>query len=73
MTWTSAFGRACAVLLRTIVRWLALTRINPNVLTFMSRGFATMVVRMAFDTTTVTGGDSPSAKKLQHVEASPPQ
>src|SRR6266571_5366402 len=23
MTWTSAFGRACAVLLRTIVRWLA--------------------------------------------------
>src|SRR5438309_10640699 len=35
MTWTSAFGRACAVLLRTIVRWLALTKINPNVLTFM--------------------------------------
>src|SRR5262244_2251632 len=35
MTWTSAFGRACAVLLRTIVRWLALTRISPNVLTFM--------------------------------------
>src|ERR1043166_3607579 len=35
MTWTSAFGRGCAVLLRTIVRWLALTRINPNVLTFM--------------------------------------
>src|SRR5712691_9102261 len=35
MTWTSAFGRTCAVLLRTIVRWLALTRINPNLLTFM--------------------------------------
>src|SRR5438128_828514 len=35
MTWTSAFGRACAILLRTIVRWLALTKINPNVLTFM--------------------------------------
>src|SRR5436189_1770206 len=35
MTWTSAFGRACAVLLRTIVRWLALTKVNPNVLTFM--------------------------------------
>jgi CDP-diacylglycerol--glycerol-3-phosphate 3-phosphatidyltransferase len=35
VTWTSAFGRACAVLLKTIVRWLALTRINPNVLTFM--------------------------------------
>src|SRR5437667_4152657 len=35
MTWTSAFGRACAILLRTIVRWRALTKINPNVLTFM--------------------------------------
>src|SRR6266513_3605117 len=35
ITLTSAFGRGCAVLLRTIVRWLALTRINPNVLTFM--------------------------------------
>ena len=31
----SAFGRACGVLLDTIVRWLALSRINPNVLTFM--------------------------------------
>jgi CDP-diacylglycerol--glycerol-3-phosphate 3-phosphatidyltransferase len=35
MSWTSAFGRACGVLLDTIVRWLALSRINPNVLTFM--------------------------------------
>src|SRR6266496_223988 len=35
MTWTSAFGRGCAILLRAIVRWLALTKINPNVLTFM--------------------------------------
>lgn len=34
MTWTSAFGRGCGVLLDTIVRWLALARINPNVLTF---------------------------------------
>src|SRR6266852_2811090 len=34
-SWTSAFGRACGVLLATIVRWLALSRINPNVLTFM--------------------------------------
>jgi len=34
-TWTSAFGRACGVLLDAIVRWLALSRINPNVLTFM--------------------------------------
>src|SRR5271157_1555409 len=34
-TWTSAFGRVCGVLLDAIVRWLALTRVNPNVLTFM--------------------------------------
>ena len=34
-SWTSAFGRACGVLLDTTVRWLALSRINPNVLTFM--------------------------------------
>jgi len=34
-SWTSTFGRACGVLLDTIVRWLALSRINPNVLTFM--------------------------------------
>ena len=34
-SWTSAFGRACGVLLATIVRLLALSRINPNVLTFM--------------------------------------
>ncbi len=33
--WTRAFGRACGVLLDAIVRWLALARINPNVLTFM--------------------------------------
>jgi CDP-diacylglycerol--glycerol-3-phosphate 3-phosphatidyltransferase len=35
MTWTSAFGRGCGVVLDAIVRWLALARINPNVLTFM--------------------------------------
>ena len=35
LSWTSAFGRACGVLLDTIVRWLTLSRINPNVLTFM--------------------------------------
>jgi CDP-diacylglycerol--glycerol-3-phosphate 3-phosphatidyltransferase len=34
-TWTSAFGRGCAVLLDRIVRWLALARINPNFLTFL--------------------------------------
>jgi CDP-diacylglycerol--glycerol-3-phosphate 3-phosphatidyltransferase len=34
-TWTSAFGRACWVLLNAIVRGLALTKISPNVLTFM--------------------------------------
>ncbi|HYL93793.1 MAG TPA: CDP-alcohol phosphatidyltransferase family protein [Alphaproteobacteria bacterium] len=35
MTWTSAFGRGCRVLLYAIVRGLALTRISPNVLTFI--------------------------------------
>jgi CDP-diacylglycerol--glycerol-3-phosphate 3-phosphatidyltransferase len=35
MTWTSAVGRACGVLLDAIVRLLALTRINPNALTVM--------------------------------------
>jgi len=34
-TWTSAFGRACGVLLQAIVNGLALTRISPNVLTFV--------------------------------------
>ncbi len=33
--WTNAFGRACGVLLDAIVGWLALARINPNVLTVM--------------------------------------
>jgi CDP-diacylglycerol--glycerol-3-phosphate 3-phosphatidyltransferase len=35
MTWTSAFGRACGWLLQKIVDGLALTRISPNVLTFI--------------------------------------
>src|SRR3954470_29159 len=35
MSWTGAFGRACRVLLYAIVRGLALTRISPNVLTFL--------------------------------------
>jgi CDP-diacylglycerol--glycerol-3-phosphate 3-phosphatidyltransferase len=35
MTWTSGVGRACGVLLDGIVRLLALSRINPNVLTLM--------------------------------------
>src|ERR1017187_7456743 len=35
MTWTSAFGRGCGVLLQAIVNGLALTRISPNVLTFI--------------------------------------
>jgi CDP-diacylglycerol--glycerol-3-phosphate 3-phosphatidyltransferase len=34
-TWTSAFGRACGWLLDRIVTGLALTRISPNVLTFL--------------------------------------
>lgn len=34
-TWTSAFGRACGWLLDRIVHGLALSRISPNVLTFL--------------------------------------
>ncbi len=34
-TWTGAFGRACAILLQAIVNGLALTRISPNLLTFV--------------------------------------
>jgi CDP-diacylglycerol--glycerol-3-phosphate 3-phosphatidyltransferase len=35
MTWTSAFGRGCGVILQAIVDGLALTKISPNVLTFV--------------------------------------
>jgi len=35
MTWTSAVGRVCGGLLDSIVRLLALARINPNLLTVM--------------------------------------
>ncbi|HWE85016.1 MAG TPA: CDP-alcohol phosphatidyltransferase family protein [Terracidiphilus sp.] len=35
MTWTGGFGRACGWLLDRIVHGLALTRISPNVLTFL--------------------------------------
>ena len=35
MTWTSGVGRVCGVLLDSIVRLLALSHINPNVLTLM--------------------------------------
>src|SRR3954464_14010932 len=35
MSWTGAFGRASRVLLYAIVRGLALTKISPNVLTFL--------------------------------------
>jgi CDP-diacylglycerol--glycerol-3-phosphate 3-phosphatidyltransferase len=35
MTWTSAFGHACKVILHKIVHGLALTKINPNYLTFL--------------------------------------
>ena len=34
-SWTSAFGRACGVLLQAIVNGLTLTRISPNILTFL--------------------------------------
>lgn len=35
MSWTNGVGRVCGVLLDAIVRFLALTRINPNILTLM--------------------------------------
>jgi CDP-diacylglycerol--glycerol-3-phosphate 3-phosphatidyltransferase len=35
VSWTSGVGRACGILLDAIVRMLALTRINPNILTLM--------------------------------------
>jgi CDP-diacylglycerol--glycerol-3-phosphate 3-phosphatidyltransferase len=35
MSWTSAVGRGCRVLLHAIVHGLALTRISPNFLTFI--------------------------------------
>ena len=35
MTWTSAVGRTCKVILHKIVHGLALTKINPNYLTFL--------------------------------------
>jgi CDP-diacylglycerol--glycerol-3-phosphate 3-phosphatidyltransferase len=35
MTWTSIVGKVCGGLLRRIVHGLALTRISPNVLTFI--------------------------------------
>lgn len=35
MTWTESVGRACGVVLYKIVDGLALTRISPNVLTFI--------------------------------------
>jgi len=34
-SWTSAFGKGCGVILQYIVDGLALTRISPNVLTFL--------------------------------------
>jgi CDP-diacylglycerol--glycerol-3-phosphate 3-phosphatidyltransferase len=41
MSWTNGVGRACGVLLDAIVRMLALTRINPNLLTLMGLGVNT--------------------------------
>jgi CDP-diacylglycerol---glycerol-3-phosphate 3-phosphatidyltransferase len=35
MTWTSAFGRGCGKILQWIVNGLALTKISPNILTFV--------------------------------------
>ncbi|MGH8861756.1 MAG: hypothetical protein ACRDVG_11080, partial [Jatrophihabitantaceae bacterium] len=48
-------------------RWCDnLSNNDPNVMTFMSRGFANMVVKMAFDTTVM----SPSGKSVHKPAAS---
>lgn len=52
LTWTGAVGRACNVLLLAIVRGLAISRIHPNVLTFIGLGInivaATLLAKGAF-------------------------
>jgi hypothetical protein len=49
-------------------RWCDnLSNNDPNVMTFISRGFANMVVQMAFDTTVVGGCKHPAAKHILSV------
>ena len=76
MTWTSAFGRGSGFLLDAIVRWLALARINPNVLTFLGLvvntiaaflfgyGVSARVSYAAVDATNGCG-DSPSRLRIK--------
>ncbi len=56
MTWTSAFGRACGWLLDRIVYGLALTRISPNVLTFIGL-VINIVAAFLFGHANATNGD----------------
>src|SRR5207249_1309029 len=41
---------------------------DPNVMTFVSRGFATMVVDMAFDTTVLSSSGKVAAKPAQAAQ-----
>ena len=56
MTWTTAFGRACGWLLDRIVYGLALTRISPNVLTFIGL-VINIVAAFFFGHANATNGD----------------
>jgi hypothetical protein len=51
-------------------RWCDnLSNNDPKVLTFMSRAFATMVVKMAFDTTVLTRPHGPKSGRHTHQES----
>ena len=55
-TWTSALGRACGWLLDRIVYGLALSRISPNVLTFIGL-VINIVAAVLFGQANATNGD----------------
>jgi hypothetical protein len=44
---------------------------DPNVLTFMTKAFATMVLRMAFDTTTMYGQQAAQTRAATAASAKP--
>jgi CDP-diacylglycerol--glycerol-3-phosphate 3-phosphatidyltransferase len=56
ISWTSAFGRACGWLLDRIVHGLALSRISPNVLTFIGL-VINIVAAVFFGQASATNGD----------------
>ncbi len=53
-------------------RWCDnLSNNDPNVLTFMTKAFAKMVLRMAFDTTTMYGQQAAAKRAATHASAKP--